>query len=413
MVSTAVVVSQIKAVYAIPIWLWIDFSDGSQYEGLTYCFSPFIPGSNRPVFGLGCEVDSVGSDRAEARGAGMLGADICGEPIDLSQTAHHTGQDCRVQALPEAISRDLIWVVIVAYDRNAQLERLLALIAAQTVPLAGMIVVDNADMPSTAAVAERFGAEYLGSATNLGGAGGFALGMLTALARGATTLWLWDDDGFPENERCLELLLECARTSGADVVSPLIVAEDNRLEAAFTFNLGGMRTMDRRRIQSSPMIEGFAHLFNGALVQAACLARCGLPDYRLFIRGDEIDFFYRVRRSGGLIVTCTSSVACHPSGRDEIAAVPFLPFGVVCPPDSRRRDLAFRNRAYVFRRHHLWLYLLTDPIRYGAFFLIRRRPDWAGYRSWIAATLRGYREKFGRVPTQRSADATVKEKSLS
>lgn len=296
-----------------------------------------------------------------------------------------------------AEARGGIWAVVVAFGRNSELTRLLTSLVTQTTPLAGAIVVDNANLPSTAEVAARFGAGYVGSAINLGGAGGFALGMLTALARGAQALWLWDDDGFPGDENCLTVLSQCARARGADVVSPLVVSEENPAQTAFAFRVGGRHTTERRRIERRPTFEGFAHLFNGALVQAASLARIGLPDYRLFIRGDEVDFFHRVQRSGGMILTCTSAVAYHPSGQPDLAAVPGLPFSVVYPANAAWRDIVFRNRAYVFLRHHQWLYLFADPLRYGAYFLIRRRPDWVGYRGWLAATLCGYREQFSDV----------------
>ncbi|KAN90292.1 UDP-galactofuranosyl transferase GlfT1, partial [Mycobacterium tuberculosis variant bovis Bz 31150] len=42
---------------------------------------------------------------------------------------------------------------------------------------------------------------YLGSRRNLGGAGGFALGMLHALAQGADWVWLADDDGHAQDAR--------------------------------------------------------------------------------------------------------------------------------------------------------------------------------------------------------------------
>ena len=157
----------------------------------------------------------------------------------------------------------------------------------------------------------------MGSATNLGGAGGFALGMLAALARGAQALWLWDDDGYPENDDCLDILSACALSRGADLACPLVVAEDDAFRTAFTFRVDGIRTTDRKTVQQRAQIDGFAHLFNGALIQASTLRRFGLPDYRFFIRGDEVDFGCRVSRSGGLIVTCTAAVARHPSGRSN------------------------------------------------------------------------------------------------
>ena len=132
--------------------------------------------------------------------------------------------------------------------------------------------------------------------------------------------------------------------------------------------------------------------------RADSLRRVGLPDYRLFIRGDEIDFHYRVVRSGGRIITCTEAVARHPSGEADIGFIAGLPFGVVCPVNPARRGITFRNRAYVFRQHHAWLYLLTDPLRYAGFFLLRRQPDWAGFRAWLSATRDGWRGHFGDPP---------------
>ena len=296
-----------------------------------------------------------------------------------------------------------IWAVAVAFDRDAELERLLHRLAAQTLKLAGVVVVDSANLASTAALAARHGAAYIGSATNLGGAGGFALGMLTALARGAEAIWLWDDDGYPEADTCLELLHGCAQARRADVVSPMVVAEHDPTQTAFAFRLDGRRTTARSDVQRHAQIDGFAHLFNGALVQSSSLTRVGLPDYRLFIRGDEVDFGLRVRRSGGLIVTFTAAVARHPSGLPDVGAIAGLPFGVVCPANPARRPIAFRNRAFVFRQHRQWLYLLTDPLRYAAFFLLRRRPDWAGFSDWRAATWQGWRGVFGEPAQPRPA----------
>ena len=100
-----------------------------------------------------------------------------------------------------------IWAVVVAYQRDKEVERPLKALAQQSTKLSGIIVVDDAHQASTACLSERHSAHYIGSKRNLGGAGGFALGMMSALAHGAEHIWLWDDDGFPEDEHCLGLLL--------------------------------------------------------------------------------------------------------------------------------------------------------------------------------------------------------------
>jgi rhamnopyranosyl-N-acetylglucosaminyl-diphospho-decaprenol beta-1,3/1,4-galactofuranosyltransferase len=287
------------------------------------------------------------------------------------------------------------WGVVVAFNRPVELDRLLTRLMTQTLPLAGVIVVDNANLPQIAALAVRHGAEYIGSKTNLGGAGGFALGMLTALTRGAKSIWVWDDDGYPDSDDCLQLLADCAASRGADVACPLVVAEHDASKTAFIFRIAGQRTNSRELVQKYAQIDHFGHLFNGCLVDTMALQRVGMPDYRLFIRGDEVDFGHRVRRSGGLIVTCTSAIARHPSGEADIQLIPRTPFGVLFPANSKLRSITFRNRGYIFFRYRQWGYLLTDPVRYACFFLVRRRPDWRGLSEWWSATRQGYRESFG------------------
>lgn len=288
-----------------------------------------------------------------------------------------------------------IWAVVVAFNRDDELAQLLRRIAEQTVPVRGVVVVDNAALASTARVCEANNAQYLGSARNLGGAGGFGLGMLFALAQGADKVWLWDDDGLPEGNDCLATLCASAAERRADIVSPLVLASDDCSVTAFAVPLGFRKIYDRSLIQASRYIDGFAHLFNGALIDAMSISRFGIPDYRLFVRGDEVDFMYRVIRSGGLVTTCTAALARHPTGRHDIQAIKGTPFSVVYPAKPDRRQITFRNRAYVFRRHHKWLLLTTDYVRYGVFFLMRRVPDWTGYRAWLRATSAGRAEAFG------------------
>ena len=87
--------------------------------------------------------------------------------------------------------------VVVTHNRVASLASSLDAVAAQTRRPDHLVVVDNADDPKVAEVlaASPVPSTYLPSQRNLGGAGGYALGMLHALALGADLVWLGDDDG--------------------------------------------------------------------------------------------------------------------------------------------------------------------------------------------------------------------------
>jgi rhamnopyranosyl-N-acetylglucosaminyl-diphospho-decaprenol beta-1,3/1,4-galactofuranosyltransferase len=227
--------------------------------------------------------------------------------------------------------------------------------------------------------------------------------MMTALAHGAEHIWLWDDDGFPEDEHCLGLLLAAALEHSADLISPLVVNEANHEETAFAFRLSGKSTNSRQEVQQHALIKDFVHLFNGALLRADALERFGLPDYRFFIRGDEVDFMYRLVRAGGKVFTNPAAVACHPSGAGDVHKVPGLPFGVVVPTCPLRREITFRNRAQNFLRHRKFILQIADYPRYGLYFLVRTKPDFSGFWHWLRATWQGYRGITGRQQPHESS----------
>jgi rhamnopyranosyl-N-acetylglucosaminyl-diphospho-decaprenol beta-1,3/1,4-galactofuranosyltransferase len=285
--------------------------------------------------------------------------------------------------------------VVVTMARPHELERLLRSIGQQHLRPDATIVVENLPRRETAEVLERHPAvRHLTSQRNMGGAGGFAYGILAALADGATHVWLMDDDGLPLEPECLDLLARVIETHQADVVAPVIVDIEDSSRLAFPYFVSGRRVTTRDGMMGIPLIRQFAHLFNGTLVCAEAFARFGIPDYRLFLRGDEIDFLHRVRRGGGLVLTVTDAAFCHPSGAPE--TVPLLQgrLHAVVPPDPRRQFYFFRNRGYLVRRHKLLAQALHDVLRYALYFLVIRRGDWSGLHRWYRLSLAGFMEDF-------------------
>jgi rhamnopyranosyl-N-acetylglucosaminyl-diphospho-decaprenol beta-1,3/1,4-galactofuranosyltransferase len=98
--------------------------------------------------------------------------------------------------------------VVVTRHRSDLLVDSLAALAKQSHPIAHLIVVDNGPDQPAREVVEACGlpATWVPSWNNLGGAGGFALGILQALAMGADWIWLGDDDGRAADETTLATL---------------------------------------------------------------------------------------------------------------------------------------------------------------------------------------------------------------
>ncbi|GLE54851.1 galactofuranosyltransferase GlfT1 [Mycobacteroides chelonae] len=290
--------------------------------------------------------------------------------------------------------------VVVTYRRTAELAESLKIVTTQTVPPNHLVVVDNDNDPAVKALVDGqpIANTYLGSRRNLGGAGGFALGMLHALTLGAAWVWLADDDGRPGGTDVLETLLACARKHRLAEVSPVVCDIDDPGRLAFPLRRGLVwrrRVEELRTEAGQDLLPGIASLFNGALFRAETLEAVGVPDLRLFVRGDEVDVHRRLVRSGLPFGTCLDTTYLHPNGAAEFKPILGGRMHTQYPDDATKRYFTYRNRGYLMSQPGMRKLLPQEWVRFGWYFLITRR-DVAGLRDWIALRRLGRREQFGR-----------------
>jgi len=294
---------------------------------------------------------------------------------------------------------ETVYVVVVTHRRPDDLAKSLDAVSAQTRAPDHLVVVDN---DNDSRVRDIVGSQpvpttYLGSRRNLGGAGGFALGMLHALASGADWVWLADDDGRPQDPEVLGTLLGCASRHGLAEVSPMVCDMDDPSRLAFPLRRGLVwrRGVSELRVGTEDLLPGYASLFNGALFRASTLDTIGVPDLRLFVRGDETELHRRLVRSGLPFGTCLNAVYLHPQGGDEFKPILGGRMHTQYPDDETKRFFTYRNRGYLLSQPGLRKLLPQEWIRFGWFFLVSRR-DPAGLREWIRLRRMGRRERFGR-----------------
>ena len=246
--------------------------------------------------------------------------------------------------------------VVVTHRRPDELAKSLEAVSAQTRAPDHLVVVDNdfsdaADSRVADMVAgQPIPTTYLRSRRNLGGAGGFALGMLHALALGAEWVWLADDDGRPADSEVLTALLLCATKHGLAEVSPMVCDMNDPGRLAFPLRRGLLwrRRIDELRTDASAdLLSGIASLFNGALFRASTLEVIGVPDLRLFVRGDETELHRRLVRSGLPFGTCLDAVYLHPQGGDEFKPILGGRMHTQYPEDAAKRFFTYRNRGYL------------------------------------------------------------------
>jgi rhamnopyranosyl-N-acetylglucosaminyl-diphospho-decaprenol beta-1,3/1,4-galactofuranosyltransferase len=293
---------------------------------------------------------------------------------------------------------ETVVAVIVTRHRRELLAQSLAAIAAQSRPVDHVVVVDNGPDQSAepAVTASGLPATYLPSVRNLGGAGGFALGMLHALALGADWVWCADDDGRPADDAVLETLLGAARRHGLAEVSPMVVDEADPDLLAFPLRRG-LRW--RRRLSDFAGVEvlpRYASLFNGALFRADALDVVGVPDYRLFFRGDETEVHRRLLRAGLPFGTCVQAAYVHPEGTSEFQPILGGRLSAQYPANEVKRYFTYRNRGYLMAQPGMRWLLPLEFVRFSWFFLVSRR-DRAGWREWLRLTRAGRRERMLRA----------------
>ena len=205
--------------------------------------------------------------------------------------------------------------VVVAYNRRELLREALDALAAQTHPLAGVVVVDNRSDDDSVVVAEEhpIGATVLSLSRNTGGAGGFAAGIAHALSTfDPACVWLMDDDTIPTPTALEELVR--VREEYPEPVALLgsrVVWHDGRDHPMNTPRRRPGATRDEIKDAAAVgAVPVRSSSFVSMLVDARAVRFHGLPAADYFIWNDDFEYSCRLLRRGiGLHVP--SSVVEH------------------------------------------------------------------------------------------------------
>ncbi|MET3141919.1 UNVERIFIED_ORG: rhamnopyranosyl-N-acetylglucosaminyl-diphospho-decaprenol beta-1,3/1,4-galactofuranosyltransferase [Arthrobacter sp. UYEF10] len=282
-------------------------------------------------------------------------------------------------------------VAAVTFNRHNELSVLLDAINAQSAAVDTICLVDSGTDPARDVAVRHTNVDYVRSEANLGGAGGFALAALKAVASGAKWVWMMDDDAEPTDPECLATLLREAEARDLEAVVPLVVAPGHPDRLSFFFRLDGKVTHDRAELEKVGFLPNDGHFFNGALIRSDVFFKVGLPDMRLFIRGDEVDFTIRLRKAGIRFGTVTTTAITHPHAFSETQHVFGARWHVIVPDSAFKRYYYYRNRGYLIRRYFRVKSLVADVGGYLGYFAKRR--DLPGLLAWARSFTKGLRAK--------------------
>jgi GT2 family glycosyltransferase len=206
--------------------------------------------------------------------------------------------------------------IVVSYNRKELLKRCIEKLQNQTYPLEKILIVDNGSdkevINSLESLKNSDKKIELLLQENLGGAGGFHNGMRHVVDNFPEIqyLWLMDDDGYP-TENALSQIMEQVKVSNLKngaVFNSLVVEDEKTLALSFPFD----NEFFNNRLSSQVCYWGTANFFNGTLIPTTLIAKLGFPIKKLFIKGDEAEYFARIKKKGIPICTVLNSIFIHP-----------------------------------------------------------------------------------------------------
>ena len=254
---------------------------------------------------------------------------------------------------------ETVAVVIVTYNRADLLVGMLDALAQQTHQPDAVFVIDNASSDHTAEVLGRndLPLRITTMPDNVGGAGGFHLGVQRAYDAGFDRIWLVDDDVVPAPD-CLATLLaqdeDCLMSVREDTAGHLVEKAATRFDLRNPLAIKPKRGMvetdygSRAAMPARVRLENVA--FEGFMVRRSVVEAIGLPDPTYFIFYDDCDYAIRARRAGFTIWAVRDAVLVRQLAFDQ------------------QHDLTGWKGFYMFRN------LFVVHFRYGENPLVRAKP---------------------------------------
>lgn len=263
-----------------------------------------------------------------------------------------------------------IAVIVVTYNRKELLKRCLNALFQQEYLPAAIYIIDNNSCDGTNLMLQEEGCLahnnikifYINTGKNLGGAGGFHLGVKTAHETGLYDAYLlMDDDGCPDKNEIKELV---PHLNKYDYINALVVdiEDETKLSFAWTKETGKDRQKASALQNEEGVVLNYVSPFNGTMISKRLVNKIGYPKAEMFIYGDEIEYRNRSQKNGFVPVTVVNSIHRHPHGKISV---------LYCNVLGKKIPYVLRdNPLMIYCSHRNQLYNASTLKEYLKIFLI-------------------------------------------
>lgn len=238
--------------------------------------------------------------------------------------------------------------IVVTYKRHSLLKE--CLLALQGQNLNQIIIVNNGGVEdyltcqavNTVSEETHTPITLINTDKNLGGAGGFALGIEEAIEKRFDFLWLMDDDCIPD-KGALAALIKVASSGKSDSRGRPYGFYASRVfwndESLHNMNIPELSQEWSRALHlTNDALEIRRCSFVSVLIPSAAIKKMGLPIKEFFIWGDDVEFTLRISDFYGFGQYCLNSSVHHKTNSNEK-----VNFRNILPVDAWKYQYAFVN----------------------------------------------------------------------
>ncbi len=242
--------------------------------------------------------------------------------------------------------------VVVTYNRLNLLKECIEALKKQTAALWRIYIVDNHSTDGTGEYLLTLSEEnikVLSLPANIGGSGGFAKGIETAVKDGADWLWIMDDDSIPSSNALERLLAARNQTPRVGFLASKVVWTDGSVHKMNVTHIIGNSRKDNISFNeySSPECPAFRVSFASfvsILIKANIVKEIGLPYSEFFIWMDDSEYTSRIIKAGYDGLYIDNSIVLHKTPTNYTSELSTAPVGSAWKFYYEARNMVFMKR---------------------------------------------------------------------
>lgn len=265
--------------------------------------------------------------------------------------------------------------VVVTYNRKELLKKNIEALLKQSISQFDILIIDNASTDGTydyikELIDNNSNISYENTGENLGGAGGFSLGIRKACEQGYDRVWIMDDDTIPKTDALEELLKADGLVNGKfGFLASTVLWTDGNWNKMNLLRTNSWHAFEENHLVEKGIVPINRASFVSLYINANAVFDLGLPIKEFFIWSDDQEYTDRLSKKYPCYYVSHSKVI-HMTKTNEGSNIAIDSIDRI-----DRYKFAFRNEYYIARRNKT---MKEYKMNFRGFFLmiLRKSPDY-------------------------------------